>query len=229
MGIGNWGKPEDSGTGGAPPARESSMIDPASIPKGRIDEPEIEVKEKEKPPTPTAALIGALEEGMQRDVNELDNAVAPIKPYKERLAEAGISLDYARHVLDTVLQHGSCYAEDVKIGPSLRVRFRTREVHDSMRIYKALEDEAPRFVETSDDLKVRYMLASSLEAYGTRTFTHPALAKPEDMMAVDEAFRERLFFVSRVNDLVLPHLFNAFRKFDNKIRLILSDGAVEAF
>lgn len=228
MGIGNWGKSADAGVDSAAP-QTSSFVDPASIPKGRIDEPEIEVKEKDKPPTPTAALVNALEQGMQRDVNELGDAVAPIKPYKERLKDAGISMDYARHVLDIVLQHGTHYAEDVKIGPSLRVRFRTREVHDSMRVFRALEDEAPRFTDTSNDIKLRYLLAASLEAYGNKTFIIPTLEKPEDMPKLDEAFRERLFFVSRLNELVFPVLMREFAKFDDKIRLILSEGAVEAF
>jgi len=228
MGIGNFGKPSSGETNvdSQAPAR-SSMMDPASIPKGRADEPEVQIKEK--PPTPTSALLSALEAGIQSDVDELGSAVAPIKPYKERLAEAGISLEFARHVLDQVLMHGTHYAEDVKIGPSIRVRFRTREVHDSMRIFRAIENEAPRYVETSDDIKVRYMLASSLEAYGNRTFVIPTLEKPEDMVKLDDAFNERLFFVSRLNDFALPLLMREFRKFDDKIRLILSEGAVEAF
>lgn len=228
MNVGNWSKPANAGgESDTLPAQQSSMVDPASIPKGREGEPEVQVKEK--PPTPTAALVNALEDEMRRDVSELSQVVAPIKPYKERLAEAGISLDFARHVLDQVLMHGTHYAEEVKIGPSVRVKFRTREVHDSMRIFKAIEDQAPRFVETSDDIKVRYMLASSLEMYGTKTFVFPVLEKPEDMSKLDDAFNERLFFVCRLNDFALPLLMKEFNKFDTKIRLILSEGAVEAF
>jgi hypothetical protein len=233
MGIGNWSNPADAGevsglgAPSAPEASRSSMVDPASIPKGRADEPEVKVKEK--PPTATTALVNALENEMQRDVSELAQAVAPIKPYKDRLAEAGISLEHARTVLDRVLMHGTHYDEEVRIGPTLRVKFRTRQVHDSMRIFKAIEDQAPRFVETSDDIKVRYMLASSLETYGTRTFIFPVLTKPEDMIALDEAFNERLFFVCGINDFALPILIREFKKFDDKIRLILSEGAVEAF
>ena len=127
MKIGNFSKQaaqDSAGSASAPSS--SSMMDPASIPKGRADEPEVTVKEK--PPTPSSSLVDALEQGYERTVNELEDVVTPIKSYAERLKDAGIGLEHARHVLGTLLDDGGHYSEYVKLTEKTSVRFRTRGV-----------------------------------------------------------------------------------------------------
>lgn len=222
MKIGNYGKPAAEEPTNM--TSRGSMVDKKALEAQQSDEPEVSVKEK--PPSPTASLVSALEEGYRRDVDELGGVVAPIKPYKERLADAGITLAVAQHVLDQLLMHGDHYAEDVKVGPSLMVRFRTRQYADTMRTYAAIEREAPRFRDTTDALQVRYMLAASLESYGNKTFRFPPHTDPQE---ADKAFGERLTFIQGLSDFAVQVLAREFYKFDRKVALILSDGAVEAF
>lgn len=224
MNIGNYGKPAGAGAAETPAPR-GSMVDPASIPKGRAEEQEPEIQVKEKPPTPAGSILDALERGFDRDVSQLEGAVAPIKPYKERLAAENISLAQARHVLDQLLMRGDHYSEDVKIGPGTVVRFRTRQYIDTMRTYSAIEREAPRYNDTTDSIQVRYMLAASLEAYGDKTFSFPS----GDRDALDAAFDVRLAFIYKLSDFAVQVLAREFGKFDRRIALILSEGAVEAF
>lgn len=224
MKVGNYGKQSSTETPDNTTAR-GSMVDKRAVEAAAAeDAPEVSVKEK--PPTPASSILDALERGIQRDVDQLSGVVAPIKPYKERLADEGITLEQARHVLDQLLMHGDHYAEDVKIGPSTFVRFRTRQYLDTLRTYQAIEREAPRYANTTDNIQVRYMLAASLEAYGDRTFNFPDTTNRTEL---DTAFEERLLFIYKLSDFAVQVLAREFAKFDRKVSLILSDGAVEAF
>ena len=224
MGIGNFRKSSDDDQTPALSER-GSMLDPRSIPKDQHEDEE-DVKVKPKAQTPTTMLVDALERGFKKDVNELEEVVAPIKPYKERLADAGISLEYARNVLSHLIDSGGQYAEDVRLSPRTTVRFRTRQFADTMRTYAAIERETPRYADTTDSIQLRYMLAASLEAYGEKTFRFP---RTTDTSELDDAFGERLAFVQGLSDFAVRVLAREFSKFDQKIALILSDGAVEAF
>mgnify|MGYP003417645360 FL=1 len=230
MKIGNFGNSDRetaSAATGTEPDRagvegQRSMVDPKSLPQ-----PEVQVKDK--PPTPASSLVDALENGFRRDVSELSDVVAPIRTYKERLQDEGIAFEYAKHVLDTLLMNGTHYAEDVKITSNLTVRFRTRMYLDTMRIYDAIEKASPRYADTTDSIQVRYMLAASLESYGRKTFRFADTTGSVDLTAVDAMFQERLSFIYTLSDLAIRVLAREFGKFDRKLSLILSDGAVEAF
>ena len=215
MTIGNFGNSDRetaSAATGTEPDRagvegQRSMVDPKSLPQ-----PEVQVKDK--PPTPASSLVDALENGFRRDVSELSDVVAPIRTYKERLQDEGIAFEYAKHV---------------KITSNLTVRFRTRMYLDTMRIYDAIEKASPRYADTTDSIQVRYMLAASLESYGRKTFRFADTTGSVDLTAVDAMFQERLSFIYTLSDLAIRVLAREFGKFDRKLSLILSDGAVEAF
>ncbi len=175
------------------------------------------------PPTPTKAVAGAVEKGIEKDVAAAEGAVEAVATYEEILAEEGISIDEAYAIRDALLVDGY-YAEEVKITDNTSVRFRTRSYSDYLRWHRALEAAQPRYAAQRDEITLRYCLAASLERYRDEAFEFP-VATGE----LDAAFDARLTRLLQFPEPVIELLGRKLNLFDSKVRFCLNDGAVESF
>jgi Asp-tRNA(Asn)/Glu-tRNA(Gln) amidotransferase A subunit family amidase len=176
-------------------------------------------------PTPAKTLANALEQNVERDIAETREVVEQVKTYEELLKDAGITLAEADEIRDSILLKDS-YTETVQLTKNVSVTFRTRTYQDHIRYSRALERENPRFVMEEQEIKTQYYLAASIEAFRGTTFTFPAPANFEEC---EKAFEERLLFIKGLPTATVSLLITHLNRFDGKVSLALSKGAVEDF
>lgn len=177
------------------------------------------------PPTPAKAVVNALEDSLQRDVDAADGVTKRAMTYEELLEREGITKEEAYMIRDALLVD-LYYAQTVFLTENTSVKFRTRSYHDFIRYHQAVERANPFTVAERDEITMRYFLSASLEAYGGTQFEFP---DHSDGPAVEKAFEVRHKFVSKLPEAVVEVLGRHLHKFDRKIRVVLSEGAVEDF
>lgn len=177
------------------------------------------------PPTPSKAVVTALEESLQRDVNAADEVTKRAVTYEELLKKEGISMEEAYMIRDALLVD-LYYAQTVFLTEKTSVKFRTRSYQDFIRYHQAVERANPYTIAERDEIAMRYFLAASLEAYGGTQFEFP---DPSDGPACEKAFDVRHKYIAKLPEAVVEVLGRHLHKFDRKIRIVLSEGAVEDF
>lgn len=177
------------------------------------------------PPTPAKAVVTALEDSLQRDVDAAEGVAKRTLTYEELLEREGITKEEAYVIRDALLVD-LYFSQTVFLTENTSVKFRTRSYHDFIRYHQAVERANPFTVAERDEITMRYFLAASLEAYGGTQFEFPDSA---DSAAVEKAFEVRLKFISKLPEAVVEVLGRHLHKFDRKIRIVLSEGAVEDF
>lgn len=141
-------------------------------------------------------------------------ALTPAEVYQDRLKEAGIDLYEARSIIDRVIIGGS-YEESFQL-VGRKGTFRTRSYEDQLRVSRALELENPTTGVAQSDIIVRYNLAASLvEWAGTKYDSKPVA--------------ERLDLLNKFPAPLINLLSRELSKFDGKMMLIFSDGAIDSF
>lgn len=213
MNIGNFKPPE-----GAPPA-EALTQSPAQKSGADTEDPVIPTG----PRTPNKELVGAVEARLQEDLDEGAGIVKKALTYEDRLKEAGISQDEANGIRDALLIDGY-YSEGYALSPRVTVRFRSRSYQDYVRYHQEIERRRPQYVSERDEIMVRYFLASSLESLGGTNFEFPS--EPDKAEA---AFNLRMQRILSMPAAVVELLNRKIYQFDEKLRIVLSEGAVEDF
>lgn len=199
MGIGNYGKNKSDGPTMAPQA------------KG--------------PVSPTKSVVEALESNLTQDLAETASTIERAKTYEEILTEAKITSTEADTIRDSILLTDT-YSETVQLSDKVSATFRTRTYADHVRYNRALERHQPQYISEERDLMLRYYLAASLECFRGQTFTFPST---KDHEAAEAAFETRHQFVMGLSAAVVGLLADKLNKFDEKVRIVLSKGAVEDF
>lgn len=176
---------------------------------------------------PTAAQrLEEKETVLEREVKSTEEQLKPLETYEEALAKANISKDEAATIIDDVLMKGF-YAETIPITQRVKVRLRTRSYSDTMRVNTALDVLKPLYQVGYDEIVYRYSLAASLESFAGKEFKFPSAKDSRDTQ--DALFEERLKFLESQPEATVLILFEKLRKFDEKIRTVLKEGAIENF
>lgn len=213
MGIGNFQPPA-----AAPPA--SNLLDtPAQTSSTATEDPVI----PSGPRTPNKDLVGAVEARLQDDIDEGQGSVKKALTYEDRLKEMNISMEEAHGIRDALLIDGF-YSEGYALSPRVTVRFRSRSYQDYIRYHQEVERRRPQYTSERDEIMVRYFLAASLEALGGNSFTFPVEAA-----AADAAFTARMERILSMPAALVELLNRKLYEFDEKLRVVLSEGAVEDF
>lgn len=166
------------------------------------------VQEKEAP---------SLESTNEMKTATPDAEKTPAELYRERLAEAKISLSHAQTIIDAVLEKDH-YEEYFELRGQRGV-LRTRSYKDLLRLQKAIDQEKPATRIAQDDLIWRHNLAASLVEWRGKTFSKDS----------DGAYTETLEYVQSLPAPIFSLLLDQLTKFDNKIMLVFSNGATESF
>jgi hypothetical protein len=187
------------------------------------------------PAAPPGTSLGASKDILDDKDARLTDAVkaveAELKPmasYEEQLREVGLDKAKAAEIVDAILTRGY-WAEDVSITKSVKARFRTRSSKDRSRAVSFIETARPMYDSHYQELLSKLLLAASLESFASDKFDHPDLrsAKADD---IEAAFNARFRYVdSVISDPAFILLTRHFTKFDNKIRVVMQEGAVENF
>lgn len=215
MGIGNYGTTRTPKTSQAAASQQAAQV-----------EEEVIVKTQPKaPPTPARTLAESVERGMEQDVREGEGVATKALSYEEMLKLVGVTPEQARVICDSLLVDGY-YSETVNLSQSTSVTFSTREGRDLTYYYHALTREQPQYESHRGHLMVRYFLVASLRQYREKHF--PRLTDLDEV-AYHEEFTARLKWLDTLPPHVVTLLQARLAAFDEKIEVVLSEGAVEAF
>lgn len=145
--------------------------------------------------------------------------------YQVNLQKVGLTVQEARGIIENIVTKGY-HEESTRIGP-LTFRYRTRGHHDTLRTYSAVESSGIAMPQAMQEFINRQNTAGSLISWGDKKFNHP---DPMDEEACDEAFRERLKFLSRgISSLVTVKMMQIVHDFDEKMAAVMADGAPQDF
>jgi hypothetical protein len=174
----------------------------------------------------TKVRLEAAEQNLEAEANTAEAALKPLKSYEERLKEAGVTKEQAAEIIDAVIMKGH-WSEPIKITERIKLRLRTRSARDIRRIQDHLEVQRPIYDAHYTEIMGRMSLAASLESLGADKFTFPGKdAKSEEYEA---AFQARVNYIENLADPTLRLLFLKLWTFDEKIRVVLSEGVIENF
>lgn len=163
---------------------------------------------------------------LEREVKSTEEQLKPLESYEEALAKAGIDKDQAATIIDDVLMKGY-YSETIPVTSRINVRLRTRSYADTMRVNTALDVLKPMYQVGYDEIVYRYSLAASLEYFAGKEFKFPTARDSRETQ--DQLFDERLKFLETQPEATVLILFEKLRKFDERIRTVLKEGAIENF
>lgn len=174
----------------------------------------------------TKVRLEAAEQNLESEANAAEAALKPLKSYEERLKEVKVTKEQAADIIDSVLMKGF-WSETVPVTSRINLRLRTRSARDTRRIQDYLEVARPQYDAHYNEILSRMTLAASLEQFGKDVFTFPGKdAKTEEY---EEAFHKRSQYIESLADPALRLLFMKLWTFDEKIRVILSEGTIENF
>lgn len=183
-------------------------------------------KATENPPAERIEPVEAPEEDLGRVAVEAlekkieEQALTPAELYRKRLAEADISLEEASRVFDDMIAKG--YYEKRVMIKGREAVFRTRTYEDHLRSVSAVEVANPKYAATQQELQSRFNLAASLASWAGTTFKTPS-GDPE------KEFASTMTAIRRMPAPIYALLLGELSKFDAKMFLIFSEGAVENF
>jgi len=176
--------------------------------------------------SPAADKLDAAEKRLNEKAKETEEALKPKVDYEALLKREGISMEDAAKIVDDVLFQGH-YMETVQISKRISVDFRTRQAKDTARTMVYLEIAKPLYENHFSEVISKHSLAAALERVGEDKFSFPGHSATRD--AIEDAFQKRLEYVNNLPDPVLRLLFVKLSKFDEKVRVVLQEGAIENF
>lgn len=179
------------------------------------------------PRSPVKEALESAERRFDDEAQKDEAALKPMQSYEDALREAGISREKASEIVDAVLLRGH-YAEDIPITKAIRARFRTRSARDTKRAQDMIEQQRLTYEVHYNELLSRYLLAASLEGFGTDKLEHVA-GKTAKLDDIEKAYKSRLTYVEDLPDPALRILFVKLAKFDNMISTVLKEGSIENF
>lgn len=179
-----------------------------------------------KKESPSDKRLEAAEAAIDKEAEEVQQALTPLEAYEKRLKEIDVSRADAASMVDTLLEQGY-WAEDVAITSRIKVRFRTRQYRDVERLRNYLEVLRPTDPNYYNDVLYKYQLAASLESYKGTSFKHASRKDTKEQ--AETAFSVRLDFVDNLSDPMFRLLSEKLRKFDEKVRVVFEEGAIENF
>lgn len=183
--------------------------------------------ETKKVETPASRMVEGIQTSMESDLPSKEADLKKAKDWKEKLSDAGVSLEKAHAIIDDLLTVGH-YAESYNLTKRITVEFRTRTQADYKRYLRAVDIINPRYNDDLSEIATRYFLAASLIRYNDKTWEHPDPTK-DGTAKVDEAFEERLDWVEAQSGHLITLLSQKLRSFDENIALVLSEGVIENF
>lgn len=192
-----------------------------------IEDAEIKIESKQNFDTPGGRVIQGLSKDLEKDVGAMPSEEIRILNYKERLEEAGVSLDEAEEILDDVLMKGY-YEETLPLTKKRTVRFRTRNHKVFTYALDTLESMNVRFANTEMEIMARYGLAGSLVAVTgvtLPTVSEKDLEKGQDLARAQ--FQARLDWVENQAEPLIRLLSQKLAEFDYKLAAVLSRGAAD--
>ena len=181
------------------------------------------------PPKPEASEVPPemeASEGADSDAEKKEDSKEKTQTYWERLKAADITETHAREVMDAVLFEND-YRETIYLRENFPVVLHTRAYEDTLRLMRVVEAENPTFPMHVNDIIARYNVCASLVQYGNKIITLPA--EDATSQEIEENFEARLNFIFGLREIAISKLINLVARFDKKMAVIFSEGAIEDF
>lgn len=174
--------------------------------------------------SPTAQKLEDAESRLASEIEKTEKDLTPLERYEKMLKEVGVSREEAAMIVDEILTKGY-WEKDYQLTPRRKVTFRTRAYHDTQRFYDFIEVEQPKNASYYNELLFKFSLAGSLAVYCGKTFEFPT----GDKETLDKAFEARLKYIASLGDPAIRLLYAKLGKFDELVRIVTEEGAVENF
>lgn len=168
----------------------------------------------------------SVEIALSQEAQETEEQLKPLESYEVALKKAAISKEEAAAIVDDLLLKGF-YSEAYSLTSRISVRFRSRNYSDTLRINTALEVLKPTYQVGYEEMVYRYSLASSLETLGSTSFVFGKATDTREQL--DKYFNDRLSYIETLPEMTVHLLYAKLSKFDDKIRTVLKEGAIENF
>jgi len=181
-----------------------------------VDTPALEQEEVEQ------------EEAAQEEAEESLNpyTMTPRQLWEAELEEASVTTNEAAAILDAIMSTGK-YEETYRMGGT-QFKLRTRTTVDADRTIEILQDLKPEVTGVYSHIVSRINLASSIVAFGSKSFTH---TEPSDdnRPTLDAEWRHRYQFCSTLPAPTFYMLTQILQRFENKVNLASDPRSLENF
>lgn len=138
--------------------------------------------------------------------------------YLEALKEAEISEEEATEIIDSLLTN-MVYEETSLIRGKIKFKLRTRTAGQMDRVQERIKKANPNNYAEINNLLNKYNLASSLSHYDGHDLEADS----------DEGFEQALSLVDRLPGPLFRYLVDKLARFDEKLYLVMQEGALENF
>lgn len=180
----------------------------------------------EPPAGPTKEMLDAAEKELKEEAKAVEAELRPMATYEEQLKTIGVTKEEAAKIVDSVIMKGY-WSEEIPLTKSIRIRLRTRNKRDIQRAQDHLENVRPMYDAHYQEQLWEQLAAASLEQFANDKFEHPTRAtKAED---VEKMFEVRYMYIKSMAEPAYRLLQYKLAKFDEKIRIVLQEGAIENF
>lgn len=174
----------------------------------------------------TAEALEAKERTLSAEAARDEAALQPLAEYERQLAALGIARAKAAEIVDAILTQGF-YSEAYPITSKVSVAFRTRGRRDVTRAQGLIEARRLSYdVHYADALQM-YLVAASLERFGSQVLQHPARGAAAD--EIEKAYASRLSYVEGLGEPAFEIIRAKWFKFDQMILAVVKEGAIENF
>lgn len=180
-----------------------------------------------QPPSPNEQRLTAAEQKVATEAKQAEEQKKPLELYEQKLKEFNITREEAARIIDTYLMKGY-YEEPFALTNRIKGAFRTRAYADTQRLQEHLERTRPAYSEHYQEAVFLYSTAASLTRLGNTVFNFPDPTKTTKE-EIEKAFETRLAYIQSLGDTFVRLLYQKLSKFDEKVRAVLDEGALENF
>lgn len=194
------------------------LVDPAPATTVAIDNPALSGR--------SAEALEAKEKALSAEASRDEAALQPLAEYEKQLAALGISKAKATEIVDAILTQGF-YSEAYPITRKISVAFRTRGRRDVTRAQGMIEARKLSYDVHYADAIQMYLVAASLERFGSHALQHPAPGASVD--EIEKAYASRLSYVDGLGEPAFEIIRAKWFKFDQMILAVVKEGSIENF
>jgi hypothetical protein len=165
----------------------------------------------ERDPSRTDALSEA------RDLEETISTMRqdPRLTYDQKLKKHKLTKQQAAAIVDSLITKGF-YEHPYRITSKYHVLFRTRDMDDQDRLMSRIEELAPKYPSSLDNLVGVYNLAASIQRFGTKDLS-------------EMEFVHRFDWVTKLPGPLADVLLQKLSSFDRMMQDVMDVGAIENF
>jgi hypothetical protein len=166
-------------------------------------------------PAQEAGPADAISEARDLEENIAKMKGDPRLTYEQKLKRHTLTKQQAAKIVDSLIVSGY-YEHPYRVTSKYHALFRTRDMNDQDRLMSRIEEIAPKYPASLDNLVGVYNLASSIRKFGTKDLT-------------ELEFVHKFDWVTRLPGPLADVLLKKLASFDQMMLDVMDAGAIENF